>query len=139
MILVVDDCRDNAFLLSRLLRMGGFESATAYSGEDLFGVLRSSPELPQLIILDVRMPGADGWQCLEQLRGNPLWKNIPVVMYSAETEGSGLVRAKRLGAQDYLVKGMIAWNEFLQRINVHLAAPPAHPVAPINAPFCRAG
>ena len=119
MILVVDDSRDNAVLVSRLLKLSGYEAVTAYSGEDMFAHLRSDA-MPNLVILDVRMPDMDGWQCLATLRANPLWKNIAVIMYTADASLSGITDAKRLGAQAYLVKGSVAWSDFLQKVQSFL-------------------
>ena len=115
MIFIVDDNRDNAGILVRLLKRDHLDAHAMTSGHDLFEHLRAEIP-PNLVILDVRMPEMDGWECLSVLRANPQWQGIPVVMYSAETSVQGSVVAEQLGAQGFVSKGSTPWADFLAKI-----------------------
>jgi putative two-component system response regulator len=117
-ILIVDDSRDNATALARLLRRAGYESTYLDCGPDLFTHLRDHPK-PRLIILDLMMPQVDGFACLQQLRGSPDWRDIPVLIYSADFDHNHLRQTMELGAQDYVVKGTKRWEELLAIIEKH--------------------
>ena|SRR5947209_4758440 len=115
MIVVVDDYEDAARVLTRLLGRIGLPSTYKTSGCDLLDFLRTNPT-PELIILDVMMPLMSGLECLEAIRANPDWAAVPVVMYSADHTAAPKAEAERLGAQDYVAKGTVGWEQFLEVI-----------------------
>lgn len=99
-LLVVDDHRMNRILLARYLARLGYRATLVENGRQaLEHVQRESFDL---ILLDVEMPGMDGYQVLEQLQADPRLRAIPVIMLTALEEVARVVRCIELGAQDYL-------------------------------------
>jgi CheY-like chemotaxis protein len=82
-ILIVDDERHNRQLLEVMLKPEGFYLLTAASGEEALAMVAMQP--PDLILLDIMMPGMDGYQVAAMIKGNPATKNIPVIMVTACT------------------------------------------------------
>jgi DNA-binding response OmpR family regulator len=101
-ILVVDDNEGNRDMLSRRLRREGYEVSTASSGHEALARLKT--ESVDLILLDVMMPGIDGYDTLKELKTNATWRDIPVIMISALDEIDSVVRCIEQGAEDYLPK-----------------------------------
>lgn len=101
-VLIVDDNANNRDLLAqRLLRMG-HEITESSNGED---ALKCANEQDfDLVLLDVMMPGMNGYEVLERLKENPKLRHIPVLMVSALTEMESVVKCIELGAEDYLPK-----------------------------------
>lgn len=95
----------------------GFDIQCFENGEGLFTAINS--RLPDLILLDIMLDGADGYELLSALRRNPLTADIPVIMVSAKGEEIDKVRGLDLGADDYLAKpfGVL---ELIARINAKL-------------------
>ena len=83
LILVVDDDRDIRDSLIELLEEHGYAAAGAANGLEALAVLRASPRLPCLILLDLMMPTMDGRQFREEQLKNPAWAELPVVVISA--------------------------------------------------------
>ncbi|HKF43578.1 MAG TPA: ATP-binding protein [Thermoanaerobaculia bacterium] len=98
-MLVIDDDPSVCELMTRLCGKEGFEVLTAASGEE--GLKLAREKLPNLITLDVVMPGMDGWSVLKTLKTDPQLSSIPVVMITISDERQ---RGLALGAADYLVK-----------------------------------
>ncbi|OQY59767.1 MAG: hypothetical protein B6245_04875 [Desulfobacteraceae bacterium 4572_88] len=102
-ILAIDDKKDNLTTISALLNVliPDCDVITAQSGAD--GLQKAETELPDTILLDIRMPGMDGYEVCNRLKDNEQTKNIPVIMISAIHTGSeGLVRGLDSGADAYL-------------------------------------
>jgi adenylate cyclase len=103
LLLVVDDNEDNRYILKqRLLREGYHRIIEAASGSEALVLLRAQDV--DLVLLDVLMPGMDGYQVLEQMRCDDRLRNIPVIMNSALNEMDSVVRCIEAGADDYLAK-----------------------------------
>ena len=115
LIVVVDDSRQNGNLLCRILRGAGYDSVDLLSGPELFGFLGTAAR-PDLIILDLMMPEMDGMECLTQIRKTPLYRDIPVVMFTADSSAAHQHDAKLLGAQEYMVKGVVRVEDLLSTI-----------------------
>jgi PAS domain S-box-containing protein len=116
-ILVVDDTPANIDVLRRILGEEGFEISIAMNGEtalNLAGKIR-----PDLILLDVMMPGIDGFETCEKLKINPDTKAIPVIFVTAKTELEDIVRGFQVGSVDYIAKPFKR-EEVLSRVNSHL-------------------
>jgi CheY-like chemotaxis protein len=127
MIVVVDDYEDSAKVLARLLKQVGYETVVKTCGPDLLDYLQTNP-LPTLVILDLMMPGMDGFQCLKEIRAKPEWKDMAVVMYSADFSYDRMKESLRLGAQEYVVKGAVLWDNFVRTVNKYAKSdwkPPA--------------
>jgi adenylate cyclase len=102
-ILVVDDNDDNRYTLTRRLRRQGFNDLTeAASGIEALEHVARRPF--DLVLLDVMMPGMNGYEVLERLKADEKLRNIPVIMISALSELESVVRCIELGAEDYLPK-----------------------------------
>lgn len=101
-ILIVDDERDYADMLRMRLEANGYEVTTAYDGES--GLKAAQEGKPNLILLDVMMPGIDGFQVLSRLRRDEKTANIPVVMLTARGETKAIMKSQQLHAMDHLIK-----------------------------------
>ena len=117
MIYCVEDERNIRELLVYTLETTGFEARGLHSGKDLWAALEG--ELPDLILLDIMLPGEDGYTLLSKLKNSPETKNIPVIMFTAKEAEFDKVRALEGGADDYVTKpfGMM---EFVARVKAVL-------------------
>ncbi len=116
-ILVVDDNPANLAILVDLLDEKGFDVLTAKDGDS--GIKRAEIARPDLILLDILMPGIDGFETCRRLKGSEKTKNIPVIFITAMTDTTDKVRGFALGAVDYIPKP-IQPDEVLARVNTHL-------------------
>lgn len=101
-VLAVDDNRENLDVLARRLTRMGLEVECAESGLAALSTIRSAPF--DLVLLDVKMPGIDGYAVLKELKSNPETRDIPVIMISALDELDSVVQCIEAGAEDYLPK-----------------------------------
>jgi two-component system cell cycle sensor histidine kinase/response regulator CckA len=101
-ILIVDDERHNRQLLEVMLKPEGFLLQTAASGQEALAMVEQQP--PDLILLDIMMPGMDGYQVAARIKGNLATKNIPVIMVTALDDRNARVRGLSAGAEDFLTK-----------------------------------
>ncbi|MEH2218172.1 MAG: response regulator [Nostoc sp.] len=118
LILVVDDNPANLQVLSSFLDQSSFEVWAARSGEKALQRLEND-DLPDLILLDVMMPGIDGFETCKQLKSNPRVQDIPVIFMTALSETADKVKGLQLGAVDYITKPF-QYEEVLVRIENHL-------------------
>jgi CheY-like chemotaxis protein len=102
-VLVVEDEPENRLFIGLMLRTEGFDVLEAEDGPAALEMLKNEP-LPELILLDVMMPGLNGWQVFEALRKTPEWERIPVIMLTALAQRSDVERAVQLGVDGYLTK-----------------------------------
>ena len=89
-------------MLKALLTSHDYEVITAESGEE--GIAKAKSELPDLILMDVVMPGLNGFQATRTLTRDPATKNIPVIVCTTKGQETDKIWGLRQGAQDYLVK-----------------------------------
>src|SRR6202171_4132201 len=101
-VLIVDDERRNAELLKVMLLPEGYVLLTASSGEDALALL--AEQQPDLILLDVMMPGMDGYQLATRIKQNPATNNIPVIMLTALDDRNARMLGLNAGAEDFLTK-----------------------------------
>lgn len=101
-ILVVDDVMSNVLLLKILLKNEKYNTLTANSGEQAITV--AEQEKPDLILLDVMMPGMDGWETCRRLKSNPDTADIPVFFLTALNSTNDIVQGFKLGAADFVTK-----------------------------------
>jgi len=101
-ILIVDDERANRELLKVMLTPEGFLPLTAASGEDALAMVAQQP--PDLILLDIMMPGMDGYQVAAKLKGDLSTRNIPVIMVTALDDRNARMLGLSAGAEDFLTK-----------------------------------
>jgi two-component system cell cycle response regulator len=101
-ILIVDDAADNLAVLRKLMSQQGYQTFVASNGERALQIARRVQ--PDLILLDVVMPGMDGFETCRQLKNHAATQGIPVVFMSARTEADDVVAGFDLGAVDYISK-----------------------------------
>jgi PAS domain S-box-containing protein len=101
-ILIVDDDRRNRQLLEVMLSSEGFLLSMAESGEEALATVAQQP--PDLILLDIMMPGMDGYQVAAKIKGNLATKNIPVVMVTGLGDHNARILGLNAGAEDFLTK-----------------------------------
>ncbi|MBH8555536.1 response regulator [Nostocaceae cyanobacterium CENA357] len=116
-ILIVDDIPTNIKVLFEILNQAGFRVSVAKNGKSALEKVQET--LPNLILLDVMMPGIDGFETCRRLKHNPKTKDIPVIFMTALSETVDKVKGLQIGAVDYITKP-IEHEEVLARINVHL-------------------
>ncbi len=112
-ILVVDDSPTERHVLKTLLTGSGYEVLTAESGEE--GIAKARSELPDLILMDVVMPGLNGYQATRTLTRDETTRHIPVIVCTTKGQETDKIWGLRQGAQDYLVKP-INGQELLAKI-----------------------
>src|SRR5688572_16053801 len=101
-ILVVDDEKDIVEMISFNLRRHGYGVFTAHNGLDALEL--AEREMPDLIILDLMMPGVDGMEVARRLKADPRLSQIPLVMLTARSEETDVVVGLTVGADDYVTK-----------------------------------
>ena len=116
-ILMVDDNPNNLNLLLNTLRNYNYRLLVAKSGEE--AIKRAEYTLPDLILLDVLMPGIDGFETCKILKANEKTKEIPVIFMTALSETENKVKGFELGAVDYITKP-IQYEEVILRVQNHL-------------------
>ena len=117
-VLVVDDHLQTARAVAALLRGAGHSADWVAGGVEALARLESSR--PDLVVLDVMMPGMDGFGVLRRLRADPRFTTIPVLMYSALDDEERRAAALEAGARGYVVKGRLDWSELREAIERHL-------------------
>ena len=101
-ILIVDDSPTEMFRFREILSKHGYEVLEATNGAD--GVTLAQAELPDLVLMDVVMPGVNGFQATRQIARGAITKHIPIVIVSTKDQDTDRVWGKRQGACDYLTK-----------------------------------
>ena len=101
-ILVVEDEVDLLFTIALSLELNGYRVVKASSGEDALGVVET--ERPDAVVLDIRLPGIDGWEVLNRLKDRGHFPATPVVLLSAQVDAATAARAVELGCHAHLAK-----------------------------------
>lgn len=102
LVLIVDDSPTEQHVLTQVLEKNGFETLVASDGEEAISMAETSQ--PDLILMDVVMPGMNGFQATRQLSRNPGTSTIPVVMVTSKDQETDRIWGLRQGAVDYLMK-----------------------------------
>ena len=101
-ILVVDDSKTELMFLTDLLVKRGYAVRTAENGEE--AMRRLGEEKPDLILMDVVMPGQNGFQLTRAITRDPLYADVPIVMCTSKNQETDRVWGMRQGARDYITK-----------------------------------
>jgi CheY-like chemotaxis protein len=118
-ILVVDDNRDNVEILSAFLESRGYRVASAQDGQT--ALARLEEVNPALVLLDVMMPGMDGWQVCRTIKRHPEYGSTRVVMVTAKGGYEDKFEGMRSGADDYVVKP-VNLAELAEKVERNLSA-----------------
>jgi putative two-component system response regulator len=116
-LLVVDDTPENLELLSDMLKRKGYRVRSAPSGKLALQAARNDP--PDLVLLDITMPGMDGFQVCEEMKSDPVLREIPVIFISALAESMDKVKAFSMGGVDYVTKPFQI-EEVHARVDTHV-------------------
>lgn len=101
-VLVVDDSATDTHLLSEMLKKNGYTVLTAASGEE--GIARAKKDKPDLILMDIVMPGMSGFEATRSISKDPQTSSIPVIVCSTKGQETDKAWGLRQGAKDYIVK-----------------------------------
>ena len=102
-IFIIEDDKALSELVGEVLAKGGFLTRFARNRGEINNEF-NKPPLPDLVLLDVKLPDADGFQILERIRGNPKIKNLPIIMMTGKSEVTDVARGLSLGADGYVTK-----------------------------------
>ncbi|MGE0084636.1 MAG: diguanylate cyclase [Desulfococcaceae bacterium] len=116
-ILIVDDVPKNIQVVANILQTRGYSMAFAQNGETALELTRANPF--DLILLDIMMPGMDGFEVCRRIRENPETASVPVLFLTAKTDTESIVNGFASGAMDYVIKP-VNEAELLARVKTHL-------------------
>ena len=119
-VLVVDDQAEYCRPLVRLFQLAGHDARSVQAGEEAIKYLRAA-DAPDVVLLDIMMPGMDGLEVLRQVRLDPRTAAVPIVMFTAVSDPVLERHALLKGANDYLVKGRFDFGELSDRLSRYLA------------------
>ena len=129
-ILVVDDDREVVRLIRAYLEQAGFEVLAAYDGDTAVHVIRR--ERPDLLLLDLMLPGKDGWAITRLVRADPALAHIPIIMLTARVDDTDKIVGLELGADDYVTKPYNP-REVVARVRARLRQPDVAPPQTLRA------
>ena len=112
-ILIVDDSPTERYYLTDILSKNGYVVSTAENGEEALAKIRA--DKPELILMDVVMPGANGFQVTRSIARDPELQHVPVIICSSKNQETDRIWGLRQGAKEYLVKPVDA-AELLSKI-----------------------
>ena len=117
LILVVEDQEDNRRIMRDLLTSVGYEVIEAVTGED--GVATAETQLPDLILMDIQLPGLDGYEATRQIKANPDLEHIPIIVVTSYALSGDDVKAFEAGCNAYVSKPFSP-RELLAKIREYL-------------------
>ncbi len=106
--LIVEDDPDARKVLSLILKLDGYQIHSAPGGQEALTLLAEL--VPDVILLDVMMPGMDGYQVCQWVRSNPATRRVPVIMLSGKADPESVARGMEVGADEYLAKPITPSN-----------------------------
>ncbi len=123
-ILVIEDNEDNRRILRDLLTSAGFSLLEAVDGEQ--GVARAQAEVPDLILMDIQLPGIDGYEATRRIKARPALQHIPIVVVTSYALSGDDVKARAAGADGYVTKPFSP-RALLATVRGFLPLPPGTP------------
>ena len=117
-ILIVDDSPTEVHVFKTMLEKNGHTVSVAVTGEE--GIERAKEIVPDLVLMDIVMPGINGFQATRQLATNDITVNIPVIIVTTKDQETDKVWGIRQGAKDYIVKP-VKEKDLIDRVNSALA------------------
>ena len=124
-ILLVEDDQFLSVLLKTRLEKEKFEVTLAGDGDIALSALKNFAGNPDIILLDIILPGKSGFEVLEEMRSDPQLqdkKSVPVIIISNLGQESDIERGKQLGVVDYIVKARISIDELVKKINYYISS-----------------
>ena len=118
-ILIVEDQEDNRKVLRDLLTSAGYEPIEAVTGEE--GLTLAETQRPDLILMDIQLPGLDGYEATRRIKANPALRGIPVIAVTSYALSGDDVKAREAGCDDYVTKPFSP-RALLATIREYLAA-----------------
>ena len=119
-ILVVDDEPDILNLTRKFLDLGNYNTITCSNGKEAMKIIAEKSNIIDLILLDIMMPGRNGYSVLEEIKTNENFKDIIVVLFTVKSFNEDIQKGKRLGADFYITKPF-SGKELLKKIDEILA------------------
>jgi CheY-like chemotaxis protein len=119
LVLYIDDTENNRILVTRRLERKGYRVLTAENAAA--GLIAAGSETPDLILMDLGMPGLDGWNATRQLKADPRFRHIPVIALTAHAMHGDREKALEAGCDDYETKPF-DFPRLFEKIEAHLAA-----------------
>ena len=117
-ILIVEDDKFLRELIARKLTAENYQTIEAIDGEE--GLKKIKEEKPDLVLLDLILPGIDGFEVLSRIKEDPSLASIPVIILSNLGQREDVERGMKLGAVDYLVKAHFTPNEIIEKVKAAL-------------------
>ncbi len=118
-ILIVDDVADNIQVAMNILQEDGYEFSFADNGNKALSILLDESSNFDLILLDIMMPGMDGYEVCQGLKSSPRWHDVPVIFLTGRVDAESISRGFEVGCVDYITKPFHA-NELLARVKNHI-------------------
>jgi DNA-binding response OmpR family regulator len=118
-VLIIDDDKWIAMSTAMVLEAEGFEVDSALSGRE--GIEKALAQPPGVVLLDIMMPGMDGWETLERLKAEPASAAVPVIVFTAREQRDGRAKSRELGAVEYFRKPFRP-EALVQTIRRHLGS-----------------
>jgi twitching motility two-component system response regulator PilH len=118
-ILIVDDSPTEIHILKTMLERHGYRTSAARNGTEAIALARQ--EHPDVVLMDIVMPGVSGFQATRQLNKDPATSSIPVIVVTTKDQETDKVWALRQGARDYIVKPVIE-QDLIAKIQAALAS-----------------
>lgn len=118
-ILIVDDVADNIQIAMNILKEESYQFSFARNGNEALSILQEEVSSFDLILLDIMMPGMDGYEVCQQLKTSPQLKDIPVIFLTARVDAESVAKGFEVGGVDYVTKPFHA-NELLARVKNHI-------------------
>ena len=117
-VLIIEDEKLIIVSTQMVLEASGFQVQSAMNGEE--GISKARQLKPDLILLDIMMPGIDGWETLTRLKRDPETSGIPVVIFTAREHSRGHQKSAEMGAADYFRKPFEP-DELIELVEKHIA------------------
>jgi len=120
-VLIVDDEPNIIISIEFLLRQAGYTTQVAHSGEDALRILQQEP--PDLVVLDIMLPGMDGFEVCQWIREHSEWNHVKIMMLTAKGRDAEISKGFALGADAYITKPF-STRHFVEEVH-RLLTPPA--------------
>ena len=114
-ILIIEDDKFVRELIAQKLTEEGYEALTTIDGEE--GMVQIKEKKPDLVLLDLILPGIDGFEVLSRMKADPDLEKIPVVILSNLGQREEVERGLKMGANDYLIKAHFTPREIIEKVN----------------------